>query len=145
MGAKIEPGRGAFDPVVNPRNRPLKFSDPDTLEACIEAYFAKQDRLGRPYTIAGLTLSLGFASRQSLADYEKRIGPAEFTYIIKAARTRIEEEREERLSNQPATTGVIFAMKNGHGWRDQIDVTGNDGVPLAPPALNITLVDKREE
>jgi len=145
MGAKIEPGRKAFEPVVNPPGRPPKFSDADTLEACIEAYFAAQDRKGKPYTIAGLTLALGFASRQSLADYERRVGPPAFTYIIKTARTRIEEEREERLSNQPACTGVIFAMKNAHGWRDQIDVTGENGAAFAPPHLNVTLVNTKGE
>lgn len=138
MSTQQRQGYGAFVAVPNPPNRPLKFSDADTLEACIESYFLDCERRGKPPVQAGLALWLGFCNRQSLIDYEHR--SLNYTYAIKMARTRIEIDRQERLNTQPNVAGVIFDLKNNHAYRDQIDVTGNDGVPLAPPALNITLV-----
>lgn len=65
------------------------------------------------YTICGLAYHLGFESRQSFYDYEKKI---EFSYIIKKARLRIEQMYEQNLSFSNAT-GSIFALKN-MGWID---------------------------
>lgn len=71
-------------------------------------------------TITGLALHLGFESRQSFYDYEKRDG---FSYTIKKARLFIEKEYEEQLQ-VGNTTGAIFALKN-MGWIDktQSDIT----------------------
>lgn len=70
-----------------------------------------------PPTITGLALYLGFASRQSLYDYEKR---GEYSYIIKNARLRVEKGYELRLhGNNP--TGSIFALKN-MGWYDKQEI-----------------------
>lgn len=74
------------------------------------------------YTITGLALYLGFASRQSFYDYEDR---GEFSYSIKRARLFIESEYEALLQSKFAT-GAIFALKN-FGWKDkqEIENTGN--------------------
>lgn len=82
------------------------------------------DRYPEPITITGLCLFLGFESRQSFYDYEKREG---FSYIIKKARMIVENGYEKRLSNDipGSATGAIFALKN-MGWKDQqeIDLNG---------------------
>ena len=57
---------------------------------------------------------LGFASKQSLYDYEK---DERFSYPIKRALTMIECELEKRLENQ-SVSGIIFALKN-MGWTDK--------------------------
>ena len=72
-------------------------------------------------TISGLALFLGFESRQSFYDYEKKDG---FSYTIKKARLFIEVEYEEQL-HYGNTTGAIFALKN-MGWRDTQDLKVND-------------------
>ena len=74
-------------------------------------------------TITGLVLSLGFCSRNSFYDYEKKPG---FEYTVKRARTFIEKEYEEQLQ-QGNVTGAIFALKN-MGWKDktELDVTNRD-------------------
>lgn len=64
-------------------------------------------------TISGLCWALGFASRQSFYDYEKR---PEFSYTIKRARLFIENSYEEGLRST-SCTGSIFALKN-MGWAD---------------------------
>ncbi len=67
-------------------------------------------------TITGLALYLGFASRQSFYDYEKRV---EFSYTIKRASSFIECEYEEQLQHGNVT-GAIFALKN-MGWKDRME------------------------
>jgi hypothetical protein len=71
-------------------------------------------------TITGLCIYLGFASRQSFYDHEKRDG---FSYTVKKARMFIECEYEEQLQNGNVA-GAIFALKN-MGWKDkqELDVT----------------------
>jgi hypothetical protein len=71
-----------------------------------------------PITITGLALYLGFESRQSFYDYEKRDG---YSYIIKRARMRVENAYEHRLDSKNPT-GPIFALKN-MGWSDKQDIT----------------------
>jgi D-Tyr-tRNAtyr deacylase len=89
-------------------------------------------------TITGLCYFLGFESRQSFYDYEKREG---FSYTIKRARLFIEQEYEEHLQ-VGNTTGAIFALKN-MGWIDktQTDVTSG-GEKIQQPALDKTQIDK---
>lgn len=85
----------------------------------IEAYFNS----GQLITITGLALFLGFESRQSFYDYEEK---PDFTYIIKVARLRVENQYELRLNNNPSPTGAIFALKN-MGWKDkqETEISGN--------------------
>ena len=76
-------------------------------------------------TITGLCYYLGFESRQSFYDYEKK---QEFSYAIKRARLSIEVEYEEQLQHGN-TVGAIFALKN-MGWYDRQELTGRDGEKL---------------
>lgn len=72
-------------------------------------------------TISGLAYFLGFESRQSFYDYEKR---KRFSYTVKRARLFIEQEYEEQLQHGN-TTGAIFALKN-MGWIDRTEIK-NEG------------------
>lgn len=110
--------------------RPSHYTDPGTLEAAIQEYFAVTD--AAKTTITGLAYHLGFESRQSLYDYEQK---GEFSYMIKRARLKVEMAYEDSLrSNNP--TGSIFALKN-MGWRDnqRTELTGADGKELIPPPI----------
>lgn len=79
-------------------------------------------------TITGLCWELGFESRQSFYDYEKR---TEFSYIIKRARLYIENSYELKLK-APNCTGAIFALKN-MGWADS--------EPQVSPPIKIEIVN----
>lgn len=68
--------------------------------------------------ITGLALFLGFESRQSIYDYEKK---GTFSYTIKRARLKIELSYEQALLSRNST-GAIFALKN-FGWTDKSEVT----------------------
>jgi hypothetical protein len=63
-------------------------------------------------TITGLAIFLGFGSRYTFYEYEKK---PEFTYTIKKARTMI-EAYYERLLHGANATGAIFALKQ-FGWK----------------------------
>jgi hypothetical protein len=110
---------------------PPFYTDPETLQNKIDSYFnggcrTKIILIGKDKepmeipvpTISGLAYFLGFESRQSFYDYEKREG---FSYTIKRARLFIEVEYEEQL-HSGNVTGAIFALKN-MGWIDtrQVD------------------------
>jgi len=119
---------------------PPLYSDPAEMAKEIDAYFEhvkgefsmvdKFDKKGfpvqvkvwsrepEPITITGLCLYLGFESRQSFYDYEKRPG---FSYIIKRARLRIENNYEKKLHSE-YVPGPMFALKN-MGWSDKCEIT----------------------
>jgi hypothetical protein len=70
-------------------------------------------------------LFLGFDSRQSFYDYEKRDG---FSYIIKKARLKVESHYEQCLQ-YGNVTGAIFPLKN-MGWSDKQEIEHSGGVTI---------------
>ena len=124
----------------HPGGRPPKFETPEQLEQACGEYIEAN---GLNLTITGLAMYLGFDSRQSLYDYEKR---PEFSYIIKAARLAVENSYEKSLRSV-SVTGAIFALKN-MGWRDKVetgltDKEGNDVRPqiIFQPAPNCNAIN----
>lgn len=99
--------------------QPPIFDKPEDLQHKIEEYFdsCTLGTMPQNLTITGLALYVGFESRQSFYDYEKR---PEFSYVIKRARLQVENGYEQRLfGNNP--TGPIFALKN-MGWTDKQEI-----------------------
>ena len=115
--------------------RPPVFESPAHMQQMIEEYFrspptktiyTKEGAVERPVlTITGLSLHLGFCSRQSFYDYEKR---AQFSYVVKRARTLIECEYESMLQ-VGNTAGAIFGLKN-FGWTDKAEEEKVEQKPL---------------
>ena len=122
--------------------RPPIFETSQELDNAIQSYFNEGVKIrkvvvGKPPnqqvvevpipTITGLCYYIGFESRQSFYDYEKK---PEFSYTVKRARLFIEQEYEEQLS-VGNTVGAIFALKN-MGWRDKTeqDVKHSGGVTI---------------
>lgn len=120
--------------------RPPMFDTPEQLQKAIDDYFngglkIRKIIVGKAPnsqlveipvpTITGLCYYIGFESRQSFYDYEKR---PEFSYTVKRARLFIEQEYEEQLS-VGNTVGAIFALKN-MGWIDKQtqEITGDLGI-----------------
>jgi hypothetical protein len=85
-------------------------------------------------TVTGLALFLGFESRQSLQDYKKK---PKFSYPIKRALTKVEQQYENYLFERNST-GAIFALKN-FGWTDksQVDVDHTSKGQSMTPVINI--------
>lgn len=128
--------------MENKGGRPPHFETPEELQKEIDKYLKncpdkkvivtkKGDKIEIPTpTISGLCYFLGFESRQSFYDYEKKDEDSEnmgFSYTIKRARLFIEKEYESLLSTN-AYAGAIFALKN-FGW---IDKTQQEITNLTP-------------
>lgn len=129
----------------NKGGAPPRFATAEALQASVDEYFQwgvrtkpvivgkgdSQKVIDVPIpTISGLCYFLGFESRQSFYDYEKKEG---FAYTVKRARLFIEQEYEMQL-NAGNTVGAIFALKN-MGWIDKVsnDVTTNGESINTPP------------
>ncbi len=94
--------------------RPPVFETAEEMQKLIDEYFILIKGEEGILTITGLCLHLGFESRQSFYDYEKK--PL-FSYTVKRARMMIENAYEYRLAGNNVT-GAIFALKN-LGWEDR--------------------------
>lgn len=134
MARKGEKAGSAYGPGQS-FGRPATYSTPEELSEAVESYLHYSKQNDEPLTITGLVLHLGFAHRCSLDDYEAK--GSDFAYIIKKARTIVENGYEKRLNATEGTpTGAIFALKN-MGWSDRTDtnITGD-----AFSALQVTIV-----
>lgn len=115
-----------------PGGRPPTYETAELLQSSIESYFSegvtkKKVIIGKQPnqhqveieipTITGLCYYLGFESRQSFYDLQKR---PEFSYTVKKARLFIEQHYEEMLQ-QGNTIAAIFALKN-FDWRDKQEI-----------------------
>lgn len=120
--------------------RPLKYSNPEQMQADIDAYFASCDE-NNPPLISGLAYHLDM-STEALRKYQSR---DEFVATIKKAKQRVEMALEKRL-NQAAPVGAIFSLKNNFGWKDKTEqeVTGADGGPIKNE-WTVRLVDARND
>lgn len=138
---------------MNVGGRPIKYETPEEFNEKVEQYFeyvqgeyhwecqtneeGKEedvkvwDRMPEAITITGLCLFMGFESRQSFYDYEKREG---FSYSIKRARLRVENHYESTAQYAKTPTFQIFALKN-LGWSDkqEIDHSSTDGSMSTKP------------
>jgi len=115
--------------------RPPKYANVSDISKRITEYFdlcqpTDEQRNVRPITITGLCLFLGFDSRQSFYDYEKK---NEFTYTIKRARLVIESVYEEGLQDK-FSTGSIFALKNME-WTDKQEIDHTINIPSLPNVI----------
>ena len=96
---------------------PPVFESPEDLkDKCID-YFQHCITNKQKINITGLALFLGFQSRQSIYDYEKK---EEFSYIIKRAKLTVENAYETN-----GTTFDMFALKN-MGWSDKSEMDLNN-------------------
>ena len=106
---------------MGPRKYPL-YRSADALEYAINEYFTLKDDQGKPPTMAGLSLALGFSSTRTLQQYEE--SGEEYATIVETARTRMEEWKNEvLLMGKVPAAGVIFDLKNNHSWKEKIDTT----------------------
>lgn len=121
--------------------RPAKFTNDNKLQEAIQDYFnnppTKKIVIGKGesaqvvelpiLTITGLAYHLGFESRQSFYDYERK---SEFSYTIKRARLFIENDYEKQLQ-VGNTVGAIFALKN-FGWTDKQEIQHSGEINIPP-------------
>lgn len=107
----------------HPGGRPALFKTPEKLQDKINEYFAEVEEeqesdSNRIPGVAELAYYLGFESRQSMYDQEKR--GDEFSYAVKRARLYIEKEIEKKLSGERANpTKWIYFLNARQYQRDE--------------------------
>jgi hypothetical protein len=122
-----------------PGGAPEKFRSAKELEKKAEEYFATH----QIWTVAGLTLYLGFCSVQSLHDYQKR---SKFSDAILRIRTKLQSNIEEKLYNKQSGAGASFWLRCQAGWRDktEIDVTSG-GQQLSAVPISIVYQEVQKD
>lgn len=114
--------------------RPLKYKTVEELQAAIDQYFTscegellKNSDGGvvldkrsvpivvgaHPPTVTGLAYALGFATRQSLLDYQ---GKKQFVDTITRAKLYIESYTEQRLFDRDGVNGAKFSLEHNFRW-----------------------------
>lgn len=108
--------------VGNNGGRPPKYGSAKELAAAVDEYLEGAE----VKTVTGLAIALGFESRQSLYDYEKR---EEFSYIIRRAKLFVENYYELQLLTSNSATGPKFALQQ-MGWSDkrELDLKSSDAL-----------------
>lgn len=112
----------------NEGGRPRIIQSPGEMQEKADGYFADREAAGKPPTMAGLCYALGFSDRHALAEYEKYDG---FSATVKRLRLRVEQDRNEKLIlKESFTPGLIFDLKNNHGWVDkqELEHSGSIGI-----------------
>ena len=106
------------------RGQPPLFSSPKELQDKIDKYFELCEKNDEIPLLSGLAVNLG-CDRRTLANYDTR---DDYFRIISDAKTRCEYALEKKLVNKETyATGQIFALKNGYGWKEQVEHTGDVG------------------
>lgn len=91
--------------------------------------------VAHPRTITGLSLALGFNSRDGLIEYAKK---RRFADTITRAKAAVEQYAEERLFDRDGAKGAEFTLRCNYGWRDKAkeeQETRTVGVVLLPEIL----------
>ena len=144
----------------HPGGRPPKWTEPADVQAAIDKYFQRCEagtkviiyKRGEPYdtatrripkTVAGLTLALGFTSRNSLLNYQcpdpddpKQV---EIMRIITRAKVDIEQDNVEggMLGDyESRITGLNLASNYGYSIKSEVSQTGTMTIQVvnyAPP------------
>ena len=138
------------------RGRPPKYKTPEQLQAAIDLYFdsckgkpvfdAKglpvtdrrgiQRRDGKPPTVSGLSLALGFKDRNSFIRQKNR--SLAFNDVVLMARSRIEEFWESALYDGDTRDGALFMLAMCFGWN-------RDGAENPADTPIVRIIDKPAE
>lgn len=109
--------------------RPRLYEDASKFNSAVEDYFSKCEAEDKRPTLSGLSYSMGFADRETFVDYADY--GEDFSRTVKTARLRIEDDRwQQLLSKDKFTPGVIFDLKNNHGWKDKVENELTGGIEI---------------
>ena len=116
--------------IGNNGGRPPEYKNAEELNAKIGEYLDWEDQWKNKsakgegkgiYTLSGLALYLGFATRKSLDDYAKR--SAEFLYVINRFRLFMKHWNEQKLYWGGTFQGSFVWLKNHGGYSDETQNT----------------------
>lgn len=138
---RFAPGN-LFSVGLQNSGRPPKYDDPNEMLQKVAEYLEWEDKLKRPdnyskqgkgvYTLSGLALYLGFASRQQLWEYEKK--SPEFNYIITRYKLFLTHWNEQKLYWGGTMPGAKLWLTNFGGYSEE--VTQNQNVQVTELKIN---------
>ena len=105
--------------------QPHKFKRAQDLEKACENYFKRMTKDKQNPTIAGLSLYLGYADRQSIRDIVGNEIRPQYSCVLKRALLVIKHFHELRMTQQNST-GSIFMLKV-MGYVEAKDEPGKEG------------------
>ncbi len=99
--------------------RPPKFTNKEDMITVIDNYFSFCQENKEPITIGGMAVALGM-TRHGLLNYGKH---EEFFTTVRDAKQICQAYSEAKLYREKGNVaGIIFAMKNNHGFVDKLEV-----------------------
>lgn len=111
------------------RGRPRLYESAEEFSAKVDEYFTEVEATGRKPTLSGLCLFMGFCDKESFSRYEDY--GEDFSRTVKRARLLIEENRVQLLNDRTSfTPGVIFDLKNNHGYKDKQEIEHSGSIGL---------------
>lgn len=134
--------RGNLFSIGNNGGQPPIYTDPNVLANKIAEYLDWEDenraltakKQGNGiYTIEGCALFLGFATRESFYDYEKRT--PEFFYVLNRFRLFMTHWNAQKLYNGVSFAGSQFWLKNWGGYKDESEQNINQTVTTVTPTI----------
>ena len=114
------------------------YSDFEVMHLKIYEYLQYEEKSTKgKFTIEGCALFLGFASRQSMYDYEKK--DADFSYILGRFFLFMSHYHAQRLSWVGSFQGSQFWLKNWGGYKDESTQNQNQTI------TEINIVEKKRD
>jgi len=118
----------------NPVGRPPVYEDYKDMYIRIYDYLEFEDSVSKgKYTIEGCALWLGFSSRQSMYDYDKK--SSEFSYILGRFNLFLSHYHAQGLKWVGSFQGSQFWLKNFGGYKDEITQNQNQTVTTVQPSI----------
>ena len=135
--------KGNLYALGNTGGRPPEYTDANVMMNKIAEYLDWEDSnkprdtksgLGKGvYTLSGAALFLGFASRQSMYDYEKI--SQEFAYVLNRFRLFMTHWNEQKLYWGGTFQGSFVWLKNHGGYVDESSQNINSVVTEVKPQI----------
>ena len=121
------------------KGNPRRWRSAKALQTAVDQYFDDCQENARVPSVAGLSLALGFMSRQALARYTDRMHEEnndDYVVIITSAKTRIEEANVQLAYNKEASAGARFMLQNGFNYSEKQEIGLNSNT------IKVELVDE---
>lgn len=115
------------------KGNPRRWRSAKALQEAVDQYFDDCAENARVPSVAGLSLALGFMSRQALARYTDRMHEEsndDYVVIITSAKTRIEEANVQLAYNKEASAGARFMLQNGFNYSEKQEITSKNTIKV---------------
>ena len=126
--------------------QPPKYKTPEELQQKLDEFFDYCKKEGRIPLQGEMAYFLGFASRQSLYDYEKN---RRYSYIIRRAKQKCENELNQKAllgEANPLIAKLNLATNYGYNDKKEIDVkSGDKGISEIVNDLKAEFKNKQNE